>query len=118
MIKVYVAGKLNDMAVDYNKNRAKMMKEGLKLHKKGFSVFVPCLIEQIALIDGDWEYNDYFLNSQPWLMSSDAVYLVPGWETSKGTQDEVYTAVANGIPVFESKKKMVKFFKGQSYEFS
>lgn len=109
-IKVYVAGKLNDDAVGYNKNRSRMMKTALMLHQKGFSVFVPCLLEQVGLIDGDWEYEDYFDNSIPWLLVSDAIYLTPGWETSEGTKREIEISKERGIPVFDNLQEMIVWF--------
>lgn len=108
-MKVYVAGKLNDDAVGYNKNRAKMMKLALEAHKEGYSVFVPCLIEQIGLLDGNWEYSDYFNNSMPWLLSSDAVLLVDNYKESKGTAVEIKEAMINDIPIFTSLDALNKY---------
>ena len=115
-IRVYVAGRLDDMAVGYNKNRARMLSCALRLHRKGYSVFVPCMAEQMALLDGKWEYKDYFDNSQPWLLVSDAMYLVPGWEESKGTAAEIVTADKNGVPVFDNLKDLEKYFKEEENE--
>ena len=101
-LKVYLAGKLNAEAVGYNNNRSKMMHCAINLHNLGYSVFVPCLVEQLALVDTkDWIYDDYFLNSQPWLEASDVIYLVPGWQGSKGTEEEIESAIKLNIPIFE-----------------
>ena len=117
--RVYIAGKLNDMAVDYNKNRSKMMYTGLMAHKLGFSVFIPCLIEQLALLDGHWEYGDYFDNSQPWLEVCDAILLVKGWKDSPGTLAEIETAKKLNIPIFEDLYTMREYFnsKGEGAKF-
>lgn len=107
MIRVYVAGKLNDTnAVDYIKNLYRMIREGVRLRKAGFSVFIPCLDILCGIYSGDFEYKDYFDNSQPWLSHSDAVYLVPGWETSEGTKREIETAKELHIPIYEDLEKM------------
>jgi len=114
--RVYIAGKLNDMAVDYNKHRARMMHTAADAHEAGFSVFVPSMVEQLAMIKGGWEYDDYFGNSQPWLEVSQAVLLVPGYETSTGTIAEIGLAIKSKIPVFESLENMIDYFIGAPSE--
>lgn len=108
-LKIYVAGKLNDYACEYLSNVHKMIKTARMLREHGFAVYVPCndLIE--GVVDGEFQYKDYFDNSQPWLLSSDAVFLVPGWETSEGTNREKKLAEENGIPVFDSIDDLLAF---------
>ena len=79
MKKIYVAGKLNDSAVDYIKNLNVMFKVADGVRKLGFAVFVPGLDFLIGVVFGDWDYKDYFDNSQPWLEASDAVFVGPNW---------------------------------------
>jgi hypothetical protein len=110
MIKVYVAGKLNSDAVGYIKNMHKMIKTAKLLRDNGFSVYVPCNDFLEGLVDGQFEYADYFDNSQPWLSSSDAVFLTPGWETSEGTKREIAFAESLQIPVFYSITQMCKHY--------
>lgn len=98
--RVYIAGKLNDMAVDYLHNVHKMMETAEQVRLAGFSVFVPAIDLLMGIKNGYKNYHDYFDNGQPWLMAADAVFLVPGWETSEGTAAEVITAGKLGIPVF------------------
>lgn len=110
--KVYVAGKLNADAVGYLHNCHKMINTAEILRESGYSVFVPCL-DLIMGIAFGWEsYEMYFNNSQPWLKASDAVFLVEGWETSKGTIKEIETAQANNIPVFDRLDEMWSHFEG------
>ena len=99
--RVYVAGKLDDGAVGYIQNCARMIRTGEEVRKAGFAVFVPCLDILSGMMSGDLDYKDYFDNSQPWLDVCDAVFLVPGWETSRGTAREIKRAQAAGILVFE-----------------
>jgi hypothetical protein len=100
-LKVYVAGKLNDPACDYIKNMHNMIKEAGTLRKAGFAVYVPCIDMLEGLVDGHFEYEDYFNNSQPFLLSCDAVYVCPiGFESSEGTKREIITAEEHDIPVF------------------
>jgi hypothetical protein len=115
MIKVYVAGKLNDDAVGYIINCHKMIKTAKLCRDHGYAVYVPCIDFLEGLVDGEFVYKDYFDNSQPWLKASDAVFLVPGWETSEGTKKEIYNARMKDIPVFNSIIEMDEYFnkKGQ-----
>ena len=110
MKKVYVAGKLNDMAVGYIMNIHRMIKTARELRNAGYAVYVPCNDFLEGLVDGNFDYPEYFNNSQPWLLASDAVFLTPGWETSSGTKKEIERAEANNIPVFSSIDDMNYYF--------
>ena len=107
--KVYIAGKLNDMSVDYIKNLHYMIKEADKVRKKGFSVYVPCLDILMGLVIGNYKYKDYFNNSQPWLESSDAIYVLNNYKTSKGTLKEIETAHQKHIPIFYNLEDLIKY---------
>ena len=109
--KIYVAGPLNAMAVDYLKNVSNMMTEAEHLRRLGFSIYVPAIDLLMGIKFGYTGYNDYFDNSQPWLKAADAVYLCKGWENSKGTKAEMEIAMANGIPVFDDPDELVKHFQ-------
>ena len=111
MIKVYIAGKLNDDAVGYIKNVHRMIKTSKLVRENGYAVYVPCNDFLEGLVDGDFGYTDYFDNSQPWLKSSDAIFLTPGWETSSGTKKEIDNAKLRDIPVFDDIDKMNDYFK-------
>ena len=108
-MKVYVAGKLNDMACNYIKNVHEMIFWGNEVRKNGFSVYIPAIDLIVGITLGDLDYNDYFDNSQEWLEASDAIFLVPGWETSEGTKKEINRAFANGIPIFSNIEDLIKF---------
>ena len=112
MKKIYIAGKLNDNAVGFLQNVARMIRLGNAAREAGFAVFIPCLDLLQGIVAGDWTYRQYFDNSQPWLMSSDAVLVVEeGYKSSKGTQREIETAEQHDIPVFFNLKEMQKHFK-------
>lgn len=108
MKKVYIAGKLNGMACDYIKNIHRMIISAEKVRKAGFAVFVPGLDFLQGVVFGNWDYPDYFDNSQPWLDASDAIFLTPGWETSEGTKREIERAKAQNIPVYNDLDTLVK----------
>ena len=106
--KVYVAGKLNSDACGYIKNIHQMIIWAEKVRKLGFAVFVPGLDFLQGVLFGNWEYSDYFNNSQPWLDSADAIFLVPGWETSEGTKKEIKRAKKQNIPVYSDLNLLAK----------
>lgn len=108
MKKVYVAGKLNGMACDYLINVHRMIKQAERVRKAGFAVFVPGIDLLMGVVMGDWEYKDYFDNSQPWLVASDAIFVTPGWERSEGTKREIKYAESLGIPVYYDLNAMLK----------
>jgi len=110
MKKIYVAGKLNDMAVDYLNNVHKMMVTAEEVKKAGYAIYVPAIDLLMGIKFGYTDYHDYFDNSQPWLEASDAVFLTPGWETSTGTKNEMRTAWQNAIPVFDNLTEMNDYF--------
>ena len=98
--RVYVAGPLNALAVEYLHNVHSMMEHAEHLRQLGFGVYVPALDLLMGLKFGYREYGDYFNNSQPWLDAADAVFVCPGSETSSGTNKELARAKARSIPVF------------------
>lgn len=108
MKRIYVAGKLNSDACGYIKNIHQMIIWAEKVRKLGFAVFVPGLDFLQGLVFGNWEYQDYFNNSQSWLDASDAIFLVPGWETSEGSKREIQRAKEHNIPVFTDLDLLVK----------
>jgi hypothetical protein len=112
MKRIYIAGKLNDTdAVKYLYNVHKMMHVAELVKKAGFSVYVPAIDLLMGIKFGYTDYNNYFDGSQPWLEVSDAVFLVPGWETSPGTAKEMRRAEKNHIPVFGSIMEMSEHFR-------
>ena len=110
MIKIYIAGKLNADAVGYIQNMYRMIKTAKQVRDNGYAVFVPCNDFLEGLVDGNFDYNEYFDNGQVWLLASQAIFLTPGWETSEGTKREIELAKANDIPVFADINEMNTYF--------
>jgi hypothetical protein len=110
--RIYVAGKLNDDAVGYIKNMHRMIKTAKQLRDEGYCVYVPCVDFLEGLVDGTFDYSDYFVNSQPWLDCAHAIFLTPGWEKSSGTKKEIERAETLDIPVFKDVKEMNGYFHG------
>ena len=102
MIKAYIAGPINaDNAVDHLKNMHAFYKAENRLIKDGLSPYNPCSNYLLGVMYGNYEYKDYAEAHIPWLKSSDIVYLLPGWENSKGTLEEIKIAREHGIPTIE-----------------
>lgn len=112
-LKIYVAGKLNGNAVDYIKNLHKMIVEAEKVRKAGFSVFVPGIDFLMGVVVGNYEYEDYFNNSQPWLEVADALYVLNYWETSEGTKKEIEKAKSLNKPIFYNLEDLINYRDGQ-----
>ena len=108
MKKIYVAGALNSDAVGYIRNLHSMISYSNKLRRKGYSVFVPGLDILMGLLDGNFDYQDYFENSQPWLVVSDIMFVCPGWESSKGTMKEIELAKKSSIPIVYNDTDLLK----------
>ena len=106
--RVYIAGKLNADAVGYLHNVHLMMETAEACRLAGFSVFIPAIDLLCGIKHGYSSYEEYFENGQPWLMAADAVLLVHGWDSSKGTASEIVTAESLGIPVFKELSELVE----------
>jgi hypothetical protein len=111
MKRIYVAGALNSDAVGYIRNLNRMISYSNKLRRKGYSVFVPGLDFLMGLLDGDFDYKDYFENSQSWLAVSNIMFVCPGWESSKGTAKEIEYAKSLGIPIVYNDIDLLKDLK-------
>ena len=115
----YIAGALNGMAIDYIHNMHRMIIWAEKIRKLGYAVFVPGIDLLQGLVMGDWEYADFFQNSQPFLQISHIVFVVPGWEKSKGTARELVTAKEYGVPIYyeqEGYEQLIQLEKDKLYQ--
>jgi acyl carrier protein len=106
--KVYIAGPLNADAVGYIKNVHNMLYWANEVRKLSFAVFVPAIDFMMGVQFGDWEYEDYFNNSQPFLECCDYVFVCPNWGASKGTKKEIETAKKLNIPIYYSLEELRK----------
>ena len=97
---IYVAGKLNDLAIDYLLNVRRLMDGAEEVRKLGMGYYCPAIDYTMGITFGYKSYHDYFDNGQVALLHCDGVYVTSGWETSKGTKAEIKLAKENAIPVF------------------
>lgn len=78
-------------------NIRKAEEYAIKYWRKGYAVFCPH--KNTALLDGACE-DDVWLNGGiEFLRRSDFVVVIPGHETSKGTQAEILEAKDLGLPL-------------------
>ena len=111
MTRIYIAGAYSaNNVISVLDNMRRGMRVGTEVFLAGLSPFVPWMDYQFQLMLREGEkltVEDYYRYSMAWLSVSDAVLLVPGWETSKGTQAEIARAKELGIPVFETLQELL-----------
>ena len=106
MHRIYIAGAYSaDNVITVLDNIRNGMRAGTELFLKGYSPFVPWFDFhfQLMLREGEiLSVKDYHRYSIDWLEVSDAVYVLPNSENSKGTQKEIERAIELNISVFYS----------------
>lgn len=85
------------------------MRNGMRLSTEvmlaGYAPFVPWFDFHFQLMIREGEsisLQQYYDYSLAWMEVSDAVLLVPGWESSKGTMKEMDRAMQLNIPIYNS----------------
>ena len=101
---LYIAGKYSDNnVITILDNMRRGMRMATRALLAGFSPFCPWCDHHFQLMLRDGEtltVEDYYRYSMAWLRRADAVYVLKGWESSKGTKAEIYVAMSLGIPVY------------------
>ena len=103
MKRIYVAGPYSaDNVLDVLRNIGRGEKMCADLFALGFAPFCPWHDKDYIINNpnGDYTVDDFYKYSLAWLEVSDAVLLVEGWESSKGTLAEIERSKELGIPVF------------------
>ena len=115
-LRVYVAGPLSgNGCIDYVKNCRKMLDVAIEVHRMGAVPFVPCNDFLTGLVAGDFNLQDYQLDSAAWIPVCHALFRIPG--ISKGSDEEERIARENDVPVIyrmETLAAMVKAMEGES----
>ncbi len=101
--RIYIAGKYDDKdIVSCLSNIRKGLEMASLLMKKGYAVFCP-FADFLYAFTSSGPYlskNEFQDNSMAWVDVSDALLVLPGWETSGGTKREIARASDLGKPVF------------------
>ena len=66
-------------------------------HTSNLKIINPALLG----VQEGWKWEDYLKVQIPQVISCDVVYVLPGWEKSKGARLEVLVATQLGIPVID-----------------
>lgn len=84
-MKVYISGPMTGIA---KHNFPAFNDAAVKLIARGYEVCNPA---DKGEIDG-WEWEDYLRHDIALLVECDAIYMLPGWESSKGAKLERFIA--------------------------
>ena len=103
---VYVAGAINaPSAGKFLNNLRKGIQLSSKVFLAGYAPFCPFIDFHYNLVMNDTEIasiktDDFYDHSLAWLEKAEAVLVVPGYESSVGTQKELKRADERHIPIF------------------
>jgi len=112
MIRVYAAGPYSaDNVIDVLKNIGMGEWHAAQLFKLGFAPFAPWHDKDfvIKLFDQKLTVEQFYKYSMAWLEVSDCLFLIPGWEDSKGTLAEIKRANELNLPIFDDYKELINF---------
>ena len=100
MKRIYVAGKYSASNVIEVLNNIKRGTEvSVEILKRGDCPFCPWLDYQFQFYDNTLTVEDYYRYSIAWLEVSDEMFVLKGYETSKGTLAEIKRAKELNIPI-------------------
>jgi hypothetical protein len=102
-MRVYVAGAYSsDNVIGVLDNMREGMRWSTEVLLRGHAPFCPWIDFHFQLMLRPGEVLttlDYYRYSLAWLEAAEVVFVIPGWEQSKGTLAEIARAEELGIPV-------------------
>jgi len=111
MKKIYIAGPISaDNPIKMFANIKAGNEAAALLLFDGFAVFSPFLDFTLLFTDFGSDITKAILqgNSMAWVECCDAMLVLPGWETSGGTQREMERAKTLGIPIYFDPEQLVR----------
>jgi len=116
MKRIYIAGAYSGPdVITVLQNIGKGEWYAAQIFKEGFAPFVPWHDKDFVfkLWDQELSVEQFYEYSMAWLEVSEAMFLVPGWEKSHGTEMEIYKAIEDDIPTFTEIDKLKEWRDGE-----
>ncbi len=105
--RIYIAGSITPInkkenpVLEYGKNFMKFLDAARRLAKNGYAPFVPIFDFPLSVYGSEeLDVNAFYEISLSYLTACDAIFLLPDWESSKGTKRELQVASNSGIPIY------------------
>ena len=103
--KVYISGPMTGYP---NWNKEAFEKAAEHVRKQGWTPYSPCDIQELPPDNtpiSTAAYRQYLTDDLNVLLDMDAIYMLTGWEKSKGANVEKHVAEALGMPVYYAAKE-------------
>lgn len=105
---IYIAGKYTGPEVLMNIHKAKMAAQSV--WEAGFTAFCPHLNSGM-FASTKLKYRDYMDGDTVILTFCSGIYMLEGWEQSKGAKEEKEYAELLEIPIFYSVEEIIDYFR-------
>lgn len=113
MKTVYLSGPIGDMLSDSKANIRERRKEfaryEAKIRRAGYDVINPFTVADAQMKCEKTTTREELMRADIIALAqkADEVWLMPGWEDSRGCDGEIHAALAIGIPVYDIEEKRV-----------
>ena len=121
MKRVYLSGPIGDLGTDTEEERLRLRerqkefaKYAGKIQRAGYEVLNPFELTKVFKDEPEKPTRIEILRYELHVLAHDAdeLWLMPGWEESRGCDAEVHVALALGLPVFDmERQKMITLSK-------
>lgn len=91
-LKIMICGPMTGLP-DFNRPQFNEVAETLR--RKGFTVYNP------ATLPAGWSHEQYMTVTLQWVEEVDALYMLDGWEHSKGAVMEFDRVLRNRVPLMQ-----------------
>lgn len=105
-------GRLDNPVMEYLDNISRFIEYDILLREAGFAPFNPALDLLVFLSRRPKEKNDIYEISISMMLKCDAIFLLPGWENSAGTRNELEIAQNKYFPIFTDLDELKTYFGG------